>query len=74
MVSDVAWQVMDGLIRDIATDGKQPDMDSILDALTGSLVGEENPRLHQLTRKMSIEMIEEIKQQVAGKNWREDRA
>ena len=70
LVSDVAWQVIDGLINDIATDGKQPDMDTILDALLSSL-GEENPKLHQLTRKMCIQTVEEIKQQVAIKNWKE---
>ncbi|GAA3914831.1 hypothetical protein [Litoribacillus peritrichatus] len=69
LVSDVAWQVLDGLINDIATDGKQPDMDLILDALVSSL-GNENQKLHELTRNMSIQTIEEIKRQVAIKNWK----
>ncbi|GLQ32387.1 hypothetical protein [Litoribrevibacter albus] len=70
VVSDVVWQVMDGLISDIATDGKEPDMDSIIDAVL-STFSEENPRLHQLTRNMSIQTIEVVKEKVAVKNWRQ---
>lgn len=70
VVSDVVWQVMDGLISDIATDGQQPDMDTILDAVL-STFSEENPQLHQLTRNMSVQTIDVIKEKVAVKNWRQ---
>jgi hypothetical protein len=69
MVSNVVWQVVDGLINDIATDGQQPNMDVIISSVL-STFSEENPRLNELTRKMSLQTIEEIKAQVAVKNWR----
>jgi predicted DNA-binding protein YlxM (UPF0122 family) len=69
VVSNVVWQVTDGLIQDIATDGSQPDMDVILGAVATNL-SQENPRLHALIKKMSLETIEQVKAQVAIKNWR----
>ncbi len=70
VVADVVWKVMDGLITDIATDGKEPDMDAIIGSLL-STFSEENPRLHQLTRNMCVQTIDVVKEKVAVKNWRQ---
>ena len=69
VVSDVVWQVMDGLISDVATDGREPDMDKVIGAVLSTL-SEENPHLHNLTRNMSLQTIDVIKEKVAVKNWR----
>ncbi|MDZ4846317.1 MAG: hypothetical protein SH857_12290 [Chitinophagales bacterium] len=69
-VSDITFNVVNGMVRDLASDRNNKFIDELTDIVFESiLLQEENQELNRVTKEVFLRAIELVKEQVELKQW-----